>query len=467
MPFGITSAPAIFQRTMDNLLQGLDHVRVYIDDILVTSKTEEEHLQTLTEVLTRLQSAGMRLKREKCTFMADEVVYLGHRINREGIQPTDDKVQAISATPRPVNTTQLRAFLGLVNFYGKFMNNLSTILAPLYHLLRKKAHWRWRAAQQRAFATAKELLKSPQLLVHYDANKELILSCDASPYGLGAILAHKMEDGSERPIEYASRTLSPAKKNYAQIDKEALAIIYGVKRFHRYLYGRKFTICSDHKPLMYIFGEHREISTTASARIQRWALTLMVYQYTIVHQPGDRLANADGLSRLPTPTATPDPPKPYETVLLMERLNSLLVTSAQIKAWTDRDPCLAKVRRQVLRGWPERAEEEEELKPYTSRRGELSVEDGCILWGTRVVVPPQLRSRVMDELHEGHPGMGRMKSFARSYVWWPGLDADLEKRVSCVPERSKDATKVTSPPLGVASKTLELTTHRSRRTGWG
>ena len=118
MPFGITWAPAIFQRTMDNLLQGLDHVRVYIDDILVTGKTEEEHLQTLTEVLTRLQSAGMRLKREKCTFMADEVVYLGHRINREGIQPTDDKVQAISATPRPVNTTQLRAFLGLVNFYG-------------------------------------------------------------------------------------------------------------------------------------------------------------------------------------------------------------------------------------------------------------------------------------------------------------------------------------------------------------
>ena len=174
MPFGITSAPAIFQRTMDNLLQGLDHVRVYIDDILVTSKTEEEHLQTLTEVLTRLQSAGMRLKREKCTFMADEVVYLGHRINREGIQPTDDKVRAISATPRLVNTTQLRAFLGLVNFYGKFMNNLSTILAPLYHLLWKKAHWRWRAAQQRAFATAKELLKSPQLLVHYDANKELL-----------------------------------------------------------------------------------------------------------------------------------------------------------------------------------------------------------------------------------------------------------------------------------------------------
>ena len=260
MPFGITSAPAIFKRTMDNLLQGLDHVTVYIDDILVTGKTEEEHLRTLDEVLTPLENAGMRLKREKCMFMADEVISLGHRISKEGIQPTDDKVRAITATPQPTNVSELRAFLGLVNFYAKFMSNLATVLAPLYKLLRKGVAWRWKLAQDKAFEKAKELLKSPQLLVYYDANKELILTYDASPYGFGAVLAHRMEDGSERPIEFASRTLAPAEKNYAQIDKEALAIVFGVKRFHRFLFGWKFTICSDHKPLMYIFGENRGIS---------------------------------------------------------------------------------------------------------------------------------------------------------------------------------------------------------------
>jgi len=432
MPFGITSAPAIFQRTMDSLLQGLKHVCVYIDDILITGKTEEEHLQTLNEVLTRLENAGVRLKKDKCVFMADEVVYLGHRINKEGPQPPSEKVRAITDSPAPTNISELRAFLGLVNFYGKFMQNLSTLLAPLYKLLRKGVPWRWKAAQQKAFQGAKDLLKSPKLLVHYDPKRELILTCDASPYGLGAVLAHRMEDGSERPIEYASRTLTTAERNYAQIDKEALAIVYGVKRFHQYLYGRRFTVCSDHKPLIYLFGEHRGISMTASARVQRWALTLMGYHYTIVHHPGSKVGNADGLSRLPVPTKMKDPPQPYDTILLMERLNSSLVTAAHIRACIDKDPCLSKLRKMVLQGWME-AEEDEQVKPYTNRKGELSVEDGCILCGTRVLIPPQLRSKVLDEIHEGHPGICRMKSFARSYVWWPGMDADLEDRVrKCV-----------------------------------
>ena len=353
--------------------------------------------------------------------MAEEVVYLGHRINREGIQPMDEKVQAISKTPRPTNTSELWAFLGLVNFYGKFMNNLSTVLAPLYKLLRKGVAWQWKLAQDKAFERAKELLRSPQLLVHYDPNKDLVLTCDASPYGLGAVLAHKMDDGPERPIEYASRTLSPAEKNYAQIDKEALAIVFGVKRFHRYLYGRRFTICSDHKPLMYIFGKVRATSHTASAQIQRWALTLMGYQYTIVHWPGEEVANADGLSHLPVPSITKDPPKPYDTVLLMEWLNASLVTAAQIREWTNRDPCLSKVRKLVMEGWTEE-QMEGKLEPFSTRKDELSVENGCVLWGTQVVVPPQLQSRVINELHAGYPGIGRMKSFTRSYVWWPSMN---------------------------------------------
>ena len=200
MPFGITSAPAIFQRTMDNLLQGLKHVCVYIDNILIMGKTEDEHLRVLNEVLDQLERSGIQLWKDKCVFMAPEVVYLGHCINSEGLHPTSDKVQAITLAPRPSNIGELRAFIGLVNFYGKFMKNLSTLHAPLYKLLRKGVGWKWKTAQEEAFKGAEELLKFQNLLVHYNPNQELIFTCDALPYGLGAVLAHIMVDGTERPV---------------------------------------------------------------------------------------------------------------------------------------------------------------------------------------------------------------------------------------------------------------------------
>ena len=397
MPFRVASAPSIFQRTMDNLLQGLEHVVVYIDDILITGRTEEQHLRTLDKVLQILEDGGMCLKKEKCIFMVHSMEYLGHSICKEGLQPTAEKVRAITEAPQPTNVSELKAFLGLVNYYGKFMQNLSTVLAPLYTLLKKKTPWRWQADQEKAFNESKTLLKSPKLLVHNDGGKDSILTCDASPVGLGAVLAHQMEDGTERPIGYASQTLTPAEHKYAHIDKEALAIVFGVKRYHQYLFGRKFVIYSDHKPLMYLFGEHRAISATTSTRVQRWALTLSGYQYSIVHRPGSKQGNADGLSRLPLPTILKEVPQPAETILFMERLNASLVTTAQICSWIDRDPTLAKFASQCCRAG--------QTKPYFQRRDELRIEDGCILWGVRVVVPPQLQAQVVEEIHEGHPGM--------------------------------------------------------------
>ena len=255
LPFGVASAPAIFQRTMESILRGLPHVCVYLDDILVTGKSEEAHIHNLTTVLERLESAGIRLKREKCAFMLPEVEYLGHSISARGLHPLASKVRAIADAPTPSNVSQLKSFLGMLNYYGRFLPDLATLLAPLYALLQSARKWSWEEPQEKAFNQAKKLLTTSELLTHFDPKKSVILSCDASPYGVGAILSHQMDDGSERPISFASRTLSTAEQNYAQLDKEALAIIFGVKRFHQYLYGRKFNIQSDHKPLQYLLWE--------------------------------------------------------------------------------------------------------------------------------------------------------------------------------------------------------------------
>ena len=179
------------------------------------------------------------------------------------IEPTEEKIRAVTKAPVPRNISELKAFIGLVNYYGKFLPNLATVLSPLYSLLCCHSVWKWGSTQQEAFESAKDLLKSLRLLAHYDGSKELVLACDASPYGVGAVLSHHLDNGEEQPITFASRTLSPTERNYSQLDKEALAIIVRVRKFHQYLSGRRFIIHTDHNPLMHLFGEHHGIPQLA------------------------------------------------------------------------------------------------------------------------------------------------------------------------------------------------------------
>ena len=257
LPFGVSSAPGIFQRTMENLLQGIPHVVVRVDDILVSGKDDPDHLANLEMVLSRLSTAGLKLRLAKCLFMQPEVTYCGYVINGDGIQPVAAKVDAIKNAPEPRDVSQLRAFLGMLNYYHRFIPDAATVLEPLHQLLRKGTNWQWLEEQQIAFEKAKELLQSAELLVHFDPKKELILASDASDYGMGAVLSHKMEDGSERPVGYVSRSLNDAERNYSTLEKEALAIIFGVKKFHQFLYGYSFTIKTDHKPLEGLLNEKK------------------------------------------------------------------------------------------------------------------------------------------------------------------------------------------------------------------
>ena len=444
LPFGVASAPAIFQKVMDTILQGMDHVICYLDDILVTGKDDAEHLQTLEEVLKRLEQHGLRTKQSKCEFLSSSVEYLGHRIDAKGLHATPDKLQAITKAPTPKNVQELRSFLGLLNYYGKFIPNLATLLHPLNSLLRREATWNWTPACAEAFQKAKDTLISSQVLAHYSPELPIKMAADASAYGVGAVISHVLPNGSEHPVAFASRTLSPSECNYAQIEKEALALIFGIKKFHQYLYGRKFTLVTDHKPLKAILGPKKGIPSLAAARLQRWAIILASYNYELEFRPTQEHCNADALSRLPLPRPQHIESSCDPSVFNIRQIKSLPLTFRSIQRATQSDPILKQVYQYTTKGWPNGIPDT--LKPYHTRQSELTVEGGCLLWGMRVIIPQSLQQALLQELHRDHPGVSRMKALARSYLWWPKLDQDLEKLAkSCQACQSVKQAPPTAP----------------------
>ena len=224
--------------------------------------------------------------------MVKSIKYLGYRIDSEGLHPLKEKVSAITEAPATKNVAELKAYLGLLTYYSKFLPNRSTALGPLYQLLKKNVAWSWTKKEMEAFQASKDLLTSSQLLVHFDPTLPLILACDASPYGIGAVLAHRMPDGQERPIGFASRTLTKSEQNYAQLERKGLACVFGVRKFHAHLFGHSFQLITDHQPLLTLLSEHKPTSPLASARIRRWSLLLASYDYNIVYRRTHAHGNA-------------------------------------------------------------------------------------------------------------------------------------------------------------------------------
>ena len=342
LPFGLSCAPAIFQKIVEKVIEGIPSTANYLDDIIVTGSTEKEHLTNLQLTLGKLEESGFRLRMDKCTFFQDSVEYLGHIIDSQGIHPHPAKIDAITKMPYPKNTAELCSFLGMVNYYDHFTPGLATRCATLNDLLHKDAKWCWTTEHSQAVDAIKEALTSSSTLSHYDPALPVSIACDASQVGIGAVLFHTLLDNTEKPIAYASRKLSKAEKNYAQIQREALAIVYGIQKFRQYLLGRKFHLITDHKPLLTIFHPSKGIPETAASRLQRWAIILSAYEYDVQYKPSGKHANADGLSRLPLNNTEKDDKDDVDVVCALEeqQLNCLPIQSSDIQKATIQDPIL-------------------------------------------------------------------------------------------------------------------------------
>lgn len=437
VPYGVASAPGIFQKIMETTLAGIPGVVCFLDDILITGENNVVHKERLYEVCSRLKANGLTVSKNKCEFFCKSIEYLGYILSEEGLSTSPSKISAIEKAPTPTNVIQLQAFLGMVNYYGKYVPHLSTIAAPLYHLLRKDVSFDWSAPCEQAFKLIKNKLVSAPILAHYDPNAPVSLATDSSSYGLGCVLSQTQKDGSERPICYASRTLSKAERGYSVIDKEALGIIYGVKRFNQYLYGRKFVLVTDHKPLLSIFGPKKGLPAYAASRLQRYALFLINYDFDIKYVKS-QANNADCLSRLPINVQDlqleTDDVNYVGTYLQFIQENDIPVDFNHVRDETKKDVLLRRVLNYVLYGWPNNQPDfDSELKPYLQRQAELTIENGIVMWGHRIIVPQTLRQPLLKELHCGHLGIVKMKAMARSYFWWPGLDSEIENLVNgCV-----------------------------------
>ncbi|KAI2645187.1 Retrovirus-related Pol polyprotein from transposon 17.6 [Labeo rohita] len=295
LPFGLHGAPATFQRMMDILLRPhQNYAAAYLDDVVVHSEAWEDHLDRLRRVLSELRRAGLTANPRKCHLALSEAKYLGFQVGRGLIRPQEKKVEAILTAPKPETKTQVRAFLGLAGYYRCFIPNFSSLAAPLTDLTRKgqPEKTRWTAATEEAFASLKAALTSSPVLRAPDFSCPFLLQTDASDTGLGAVLS-QVQEGEEHPIIYISRKLSPAERNYATVEKEALAIKWAVLELRYYLLGRKFTLVTDHAPLQWMAR-----AKDTNARVTRWFLALQDFHFEVRHRAGATNANADGLSRI-------------------------------------------------------------------------------------------------------------------------------------------------------------------------
>lgn len=412
------------------------------------AKTDAEHDSRVRQVLDIIKSHGITLKKDKCTFFLEGVDYLGHHISSRGIEPKVKILEAIQSAPAPTNKDQLRSFLGLVENYSKFVVNFSDKTSCLRGLLKKNVKFVWCVNCVNQFNLLKKEIVQSRPLKLFNINDKCIVSTDASNIGLGAVLMQKRGDGREEIIAFASRTLRGAESSYSTIEKEALALWWGVQYFRSFLWGNDFILRTDHKPLVDLFTTKG--GGRATPRIAKWQYRLQEFNYHLVYVAGVKNHLADCLSRLPLSDEVNDPPlEDLDFVCAVGAVADVVKGALSECEWsralTD-DNEIKSVIDFLAQGWPINKELSPELMPFRRISDELSLVDGILRRGGLLVVPSSLQRKVLDLAHEGHPGIRAMKRRIREDFWWPGVDRSIEHYVrDCCACVLSDKSQVTHP----------------------
>lgn len=424
VPYGLVNAPENFQRIMYEIFKDIDGVEPYFDDIIIGSKSIEEHCIILRKVLEAARKHCLKFNRDKVQLAQPEIKYLGQNLSKDGLSTNPSRVKSIVNYPVPTKAEELNRFLAMYRFNSNFIENLSHHTHSLRLLLKKNSVWSWDENHQKCFDDLKQrLIQSPVLQI-FNPSEPITLSVDASGYGLGATLLQK-----GKPIGFGSATLKEEQKRYAQIEKELLAVAFGLRHFNFYTYGRSVTVETDHKPLV---GLKEKPFESISPRLQRLLYKVIQYDYQLKYVPGKELATADALSRAPLSSVHFDPTELKQ----MNAANSLsicVLATATDKRWeilkeqTAADPQLQSVVSYIVNGWPEN---KKEVKSAASQfwhcREELHIVEGIVCRGQRLVIPLESQQYILSLLHEAHDGSVACKSKAREFFYWVRMNDDID-----------------------------------------
>ena len=426
---GASPSGEYFHEIIHNLIKHIPNCQNISDNIWLWSKDITEHVKQLDELLQTMESSGLTLKFPKCSFAVSEINVFGHIVSSQGIRPDKKKVESVINAPAPKTTAEVRSFLGLVNYCSRYIKDYSTTTYPLRQLLKEKAKFHWGEEQQSSFLKLKHAITSAPILAHYSITAPTRVVVDASPWAVGAVLLQQQSDSTYRPVAFGSRSITETEMKYSQIEKEALAIVFGCEHFHLYLYGKSFEMETDHRPLEYIF-KPKSAGKPAPARVERWLLRLQEYDFIVKYRPGPQNL-ADALSRLPnkTPRSNMESCADRHVHYLAEQLTPVAMNTAEIQEHSKADPELIQVRQCIQNNQPHKLPLQ-----YQPLAQEMSIVDNIILRDNRIILPTKLRSQAIKLAHEDHAGMTKTKQRIRSKLWWPIMDKDIEQHIrTCHP----------------------------------